>query len=923
MKLARLRHNDFTSFIFQDDVILIRQPNHYWAMDSSAHNVPSGTSVQNSRNQRNLNRKNPHDTSLTEWGLPPLIVAWFRKRGITSLFEWQVEALCQSNVLFGGNLVYSAPTSAGKTLVADFLLLKRVLESNKKALVIEPFVALTREKAATLKSMLFTTKARVGAFGGAYYTPGGMAAVNVAVCTIEKANNFINKLINENKLSDLGIIVVDEIHYLGDERRGYQLELLLTKVLYYNGKQKDINKCIQIVGLSATIPNLKTIARWLGASLYVTDYRPVPLIEKLKIGTKLFDVKTYFSDPNCQPLETIDPSRFAIEKDFDDLFCLCIDTIVKGHSALVFCESKRECEIMATGLAGQITKTGNLVKDKDPQRVRIAEKLRENISIVKIKDILTKLDKCPAGKDTDLVKALRMGIGFHHAGLTMEEREIVEDGFKSGVIKTLMATSTLSSGVNLPARLVIIRSPMMISSNSGAFQREMLNPITYRQMIGRAGRKNIDTCGESILVCRPDTQEVALKLLQASLGNINSSLAHRLMGAEGEPSGIKKALLEVIANGTATTKSSLDKYLRSTFWLSAEEDTNTKIFRDAINDTLRFLISKKFIEELTPGSYKPTRLGNAVLNSGIHPDESLELLQDLLKARQGFCLLNDLHIIFQVTPNDIARSTDFRDWQHYSKIWNDLDDICQYVGERVGIDDVVIARRAMGYSNTLSEDKERVYRRFWVALIINDLVKEMQLTEICKKFRMSKSFVQQAQRAVAQFAGVISIFCQELGYDNIAALVKPLESRINFSCQRDLLDLIRLNITRPIARGLYNSGYTNVIAVAKGDKLDIEFIIRQLQPFKKEASFTETDIPFMWVPELAKNMTTLDYANYIVDTARDCVEIEYDLDVTAMLEKKKEDELRKLTQEQSNQASPVKRGRIENGIYQTELKRVA
>jgi DNA polymerase theta len=313
-----------------------------------------------------------------------------------------------------------------------------------------------------------------------------------------------------------------------------------------------------------------------------------------------------------------------------------------------------------------------------------------------------------------------------------------------------------------------------------------------------------------------------------------------------------------------------------------------------------------------------------VLASGIHPDESLELVQDLMKARQGFCLLNDLHIIYQVTPNDIARSTDLKDWQHYSKIWNGLDDTCQYVGERVGIDEVVLARRARGFSNSLSEDKERIYRRFWVALIINDLVKEMQLFEICNKFRMSKAFVQQAQRAVAQFAGVISIFCQELGYENIAALVTPLESRINFSCQRDLLDLIRLNITRPIARGLFDSGYKNIIAVAKGNKLDIEFVIRQLQPFKKDRSFTEMDIPSMWVPELSKNMTTLDYANFIVDTARDFVEIEYDLDLTPMLDKKKEEEeIQKLSQEQSNQPSSVKRVRMDSGIYHPELRRVA
>lgn len=851
---------------------------------------------------------------LSEWGLPPLIVAWFRRKGITSLFKWQTECLCQGDVLSGGNLIYSAPTSAGKTLVADFLLLKRVLESNKKALVIEPFIALTREKAASLKSMMFTTKVRVGAFAGAYYTPGGMSAVSVAVCTIEKANNFINKLINENKLSELGIIVVDEIHYIGDERRGHQLELILTKIMYYNSK-REASKRIQIVGLSATIPNLKSIADWLKASFYVTDYRPVPLIEKVKVEDKIFEVKEYLENPCCEPLETLDPSRFAIDKDYDGLYCICLDTIVNGFSTLVFCESKRECEIMATGLARQIKISDQRFKEDSTDKACISKSLRKNLSVTKILEVLHKLKKCPAGPDTELIKSLRMGVAFHHAGLTSEEREIVEDSFKNGAIKVLMATSTLSSGVNLPARKVIIRSPMMISGHSGTYQREMLNPSTYRQMIGRAGRKNIDTCGESILICKPENQQMALELLRSSLGDIKSSLAYRLLAAEGEPSGLKKAVLEVIANETAATGANLNNYLRSTFWLSMEPDVDD--IKKAITKTVRFLISNKFIEELKPNTYKATRLGNAVLNSGLHPDESLELVNDLMKARKEFCLLNDLHIIYQVTPNDIARTVDLRDWQHYTKVWYDLDDICQYVGARVGIDEVVLARRAQGYSNVLSEENERVYRRFWVALVINDLVREIQLSEICMKYRMSKATVQQVQRAVAQYAGVMSIFCKELGYDNIAALLTPLESRINFSCQRDLLDLVRLNVTRPIARALYNSGYKHILNVAKGDELEIEFVIRQLQPFKKEQSFSERDCPFMWVPELAKNMSTLDYAAHIVETARNIVEIELDIDLSNQVDRKRDD-----NQSQSSQAldpSPAKRGRVEDGIHQQFL----
>lgn len=869
---------------------------------------------------------------LNEWGLPPLIVAWYKKQGIASLFEWQAECLCKRDVLFGGNLVYSAPTSAGKTLVADFLLLKRVLEYGRKALVIEPFVALTREKAATLKSMLYTTKARVGAFGGNYYTPGGLTAVSVAVCTIEKANNFINKLVGENKLSELGIIVVDEIHYVGDERRGHQLELLLTKVLYYNCQQEQSKK-IQIVGLSATIPNLRSIASWLNATLYVTTYRPVPLDEMIKISNKIYNVKDYIKNPSCEPLEVINSKNIPIKKDQDDIGFLCLDSIVRGFSTLVFCESKRECETMALFLSEQISYAGNMLTSENPDFVETAQKLRQNLSVAKILDLIDKLKKCPVGCDRELKQAIKLGVAFHHAGLTSEEREIIEDGFKGGAIKILMATSTLSSGVNLPARRVIIRSPTAFYGGGSNYLRDMLNPITYRQMIGRAGRKNIDSSGESILICKQENQDIAIKLIKASLGDINSSLGHRMIASEGEPSGLKKAILEVIANNTAKTRVHLNQYLTSTFWRSCPSDEEDKAVTEAITKTLRYLVKNKFIEELKPGVYRSTRLGNAVLAAGLHPDESLELLQDLIQARKGFCLNNDLHIIYQVTPADIARSTDIKDWKHYSDVWNQLDETSQFVGSLVGVDEITVARRCQGFMGNLDEEKERIYRRFWIALIINDLINEMPLMKICTKYRVSKSVVQQAQRAVAQFAGVMSIFCQELGYDNIAALVHPLESRINFSCQRDLLELIKLNISRPVARSLFNSGYKNIITLAKGDKLDVDFAIRQNKPFRKDLSFSSVNdqAPSMWVPELAKTLSTLDYACHIVETARHYVEIEYEIELPSQNSKRKQDlPLTPGTSVDSSsfadseagdtieQGAP-KRGRLENGEYQTMI----
>lgn len=76
---------------------------------------------------------------------------------------------------------------------------------------------------------------------------------------------------------------------------------------------------------------------------------------------------------------------------------------------------------------------------------------------------------------------------FVSVGLTFDERDILEGAFRQGMVRVLAATSTLSSGVNLPARRVIIRTP--------TFNGHLLDPLTYKQMAGRAGRKGVDTTG--------------------------------------------------------------------------------------------------------------------------------------------------------------------------------------------------------------------------------------------------------------------------------------------------------------------------------------------------------------------------------------------------------------------------------------------
>lgn len=132
-------------------------------------------------------------------------------------------------------------------------------------------------------------------------------------------------------------------------------------------------------------------------------------------------------------------------------------------------------------------------------------------------DVVAQLRRTPAGLDPVLKRTVPWGVAFHHAGkltrttmaaciffffffcvhankmkfvsagLTFDERDVLEGAFRQGTVRVLAATSTLSSGVNLPARRVIIRTP--------TFNGHLLDPFTYKQMAGRAGRKGVDTLG--------------------------------------------------------------------------------------------------------------------------------------------------------------------------------------------------------------------------------------------------------------------------------------------------------------------------------------------------------------------------------------------------------------------------------------------
>nr|KAF6379910.1 DNA polymerase theta [Myotis myotis] len=350
---------------------------------------------------------------LANWGLPTAVLEKYHNFGVKKMFKWQAECLLLGEVLEGKNLVYSAPTSAGKTLVAELLILKRVLEMRKKALFILPFVSVAKEKKYYLQSLFQEVGIKVDGYMGSTSPKGHFSSLDIAVCTIERANGLINRLIEENKMDLLGIVVVDELHMLGDSHRGYLLELLLTKICYITQKsascQADLasplSYAVQIVGMSATLPNLELVASWLNAELYHTDFRPVPLVESVKIGNSIYDSSMKLVR-EFQPM-------LQVKGDEDHVVSLCYETIRENHSVLLFCPSKKWCEKVADNIAHEFYnlhhQAEGLLKSPELSPVILEQK--------GLLEVIDQLKHSPSGLDSILQKTVPWGVAFHHAGI--------------------------------------------------------------------------------------------------------------------------------------------------------------------------------------------------------------------------------------------------------------------------------------------------------------------------------------------------------------------------------------------------------------------------------------------------------------------------------------------------------------------------
>ncbi|KAG2476850.1 MAG: putative DNA helicase [Nitrosopumilales archaeon] len=478
--------------------------------------------------------------------LPNPAKDFLNAEGYSELYPPQIESI-EAGLLEQKSILVSAPTASGKTLIATLAMINFLSQSNGKVVYLSPLRALAAEKFLEFKKLekiplgrKIKVQISTGDFESADKT---LEKSDILILTNEKMDSIIRH--DAQWIDEIGLVIADEVHLIGDQDRGPTLEMILTKL-------KLLPKKPQIIALSATITNADEMSEWLGCTTIENKWRPVPLSEGVYDdgGVTMHDGKYFEVEPTIRG-PSID---------------LGVESVRDGGQALVFAVTRTRSASLAAKAADIISKYLKNAEKSELQKV--SNKILSN------------------NEHTQLIRTLaelvKKGVAFHHAGLNQNCRETIETEFRKGTIKLLSSTPTLAAGVNLPARRVIISNISRYNARIGANQP--ISILEYKQLCGRAGRPQYDDHGEAIIVGKSNSEELIDHYINGEPEPIQSKIS--------DEKSLRIHVLSLIVTNPGIKKDEiLDFFLQTLGGLQSRKST----IKFGVDIALRYLLDEDFI----------------------------------------------------------------------------------------------------------------------------------------------------------------------------------------------------------------------------------------------------------------------------------------------------------------------------------------
>jgi len=460
---------------------------------------------------------------------------------------------------------------------------------------------------------------------------------------------------------------------------------------------------------------------------------------------------------------------------------ICLDTLEKKKQALVFVNTKSSAEAEAERIAAKM-------KIEDEGEKQKLEELATKIMSV--------LDR-PTKQCQRLALCIRKGVAFHHAGLHSQQRELIEDNFREGVIKIICATPTLAYGLNLPAFRVIVRDLKRFSSPRGM---AWIPVLEFLQFCGRAGRPDFnDEYGEAICLAETDSEKdrIMRTYVEGEPEEILSKLAV-------EPV-LRTYVLSLIATDYANTKKALMDFFKKTFY--AHQFGDVQLLEEIIVRILKSLKEWELIEinerkEEKDLDLEATLIGQRVSQLYLDPYTAHYLITCMRRGEgkiiKDFSFLQMVSFTLELRPLLNVKVSEYEQIEEKAN---------EFSSSILSLEPSMFEPEYEDYIKSIK-----------TALFFYEWINEVDEEALLEKFNIRPG----ETRVKLGLADWLLYSSEELAkLIKLHGLIKELaklRTRLTYGAKEELLPLLRLrNIGRIRARKLFNNKIKGIEDVKKAD----------------------------------------------------------------------------------------------------------
>lgn len=389
------------------------------------------------------------------------------------------------------NVFVGAPTGSGKTICAEFALLRLWSKSGKpgRCVFVAPFQEIVDQRVADWRAKFGEAlgKEIVALTGETSADLKLLERGDVIVCTPTQWDVISRRWKQRKNVQTVGLFIADELHLIGGDV-GPTYEVVVSRMRFI---APQTNNPIRIVALSTSLANARDLGEWIGAkSQSVFNFHPSVRPVPLEIHIQSYNIPHFASLMMAMAKPTY----------------LAITTYSASKPAIVFVPSRKQSRLTAVELL-----TFCAADDETDRFLHCKpEEIKEHLARV---------------QDKALAETLRHGVGFYHEALSKQDKSIVEQLYESGAIQVVVASRDTCWGIGMSSHMVVIMGTQFFE---GKEHRYADYPITdVLQMMGKACRPREDDSGRCVLMCQATKKDFYKKFLYEALP-VESHLDHFL-----------------------------------------------------------------------------------------------------------------------------------------------------------------------------------------------------------------------------------------------------------------------------------------------------------------------------------------------------------------------------------------------------------